>query len=169
MVVVAEVKVQVEIPNEVWARLVAVGGEARVVDPVVVVEPPAPAGTVVLDQAVRRLVEERAPKADAARYLEFLERCVAELGAQPVVPKTGDRPNVNVNPPARRRGARLAVLNVSSGRLAFNGLPPGELSRWAGAEVVEINGTPSHLKVYLAGDAQVEVGLEMVQAVLDRR
>lgn len=94
---------------------------------------------------------------------------MVELGARPVVPKTGDRPNVNVSPPVGRRGARLAVLNVSSGRLAFNALPPGEVARWAGAEVVEINDEPSHLKTYLSSDAQVEVGLEMAQAVLDRR
>lgn len=167
MTVLAEITIRLEVPDDVLARLASVGATIQAA-PV----PSAPAGTTGsggVSAAVRNLVETRAPKAVAGRYLEFLERCVRDLGAQPAVPKSGDRPVVNINPPAGRRGARLAVFNVSSGRLALTDLGPELADEWPSAEVVSINDAPDHLKIYIKDDDHLDTGVEMARAVLERR
>ena len=123
----------------------------------------------VLPDSVRRLVEGRASRVDAPRYLEFLERCATELGAQLEVPKSGDRPYININPPLGRRGGRLASLNVSSSRMGFYALKPEQVRQWPHAEVVSNNGEPTYLKLYLRTKELFSEGLEMTQAVLDQR
>ena len=87
MATLFEVTVRVEIPDEVLAKLDADGSELRVASTGVKAEEAAEEDReAALPEVVRRLVEGRAPKPDASRYLEFLERCVKELGAQ-LVPR----------------------------------------------------------------------------------
>ena len=169
MATLFEVTVRVEIPDEVLAKLDADGSELRVASTGVKAEEAAEEDReAALPEVVRRLVEGRAPKPDASRYLEFLERCVKELGAQLAVPKTGDRPYVNINPPAGRRGGRLASLNVSTGRVGFYALDPEQVGQWTHAEVVTNNGQPTYLRLPPHQRSHAE-GLEMTQAVLDQR
>jgi hypothetical protein len=122
-----------------------------------------------LSHAVVRMVEERSPRTEAARYRRFLERCAAELGARPVTPESGDRAYININPPAGVRGSRLCALTLSSGRLAFHSMAPELAKEWPDAEPVSINGTPTYVRIYLRGDEQVEQAMAMTRAVLDER
>lgn len=122
-----------------------------------------------LSQQVVRMVEERSPRAESARYRRFLERCVEEIGARPATPDTGDRPYININPPGGVRGARLGALTLTSGRLAFHGMAPGLADRWPDAEPVSVNGEPSYVRIYLHGDDQLEQAMSMLRTVLEER
>lgn len=118
--------------------------------------------------AIRALLT-RAPRTDVIRYTRFLERCVEQVGAQLVPPESGDRAYVNINPPAGVRGARLAALTLTSGRLAFHGMTPELAQHWGHAEVVNVNGEPAYVRIYLRGDEQVEQAMQMLEHELDRR
>ena len=126
-------------------------------------------GDDVLLPGVVARVRASAPRPLSTVFLDYLRRCVTELGARPAEPSTGTRPNVNVNAPVGVRGARLASFNVSSGRLAFRDLKPDELEHFPGAQVVSINDKPDHLKVYLGSADDLERAMSMTRAVLDRR
>lgn len=123
----------------------------------------------LLPARVRRLLEDRAPRAKVALYRTYLERCVRELGAQPAPPGTGDRDYINVNPPPSVRGARLSALTVSSGRLALHSMAPELADRWPAAEVVTVKGEPSYVRIYLHDDEHVEQALDMTRTVLEQR
>ncbi|MDQ3715401.1 MAG: hypothetical protein M3381_05120 [Actinomycetota bacterium] len=122
-----------------------------------------------LSQPVVRMVEERSPRTESARYRRFLVRCVEELGARPATPNTGDRPYVNINPPAGVRGARLGALTLTSGRLAFHGMSPELADNWPDAEPVSVNGKPTYVRIYLRGDEQLEQGMSMLRTLLEER
>jgi hypothetical protein len=124
---------------------------------------------VLLSARVRRLLEERAPRGKVALYRAYLERCVQELGAQPVPPETGNRGYINVNPPTNVRGARLSALNLSSGRLALHSMLPEMADRWPDAEVVTVNDEPSYVRIYLRESEHLEQALDMTRTVLQQR
>jgi len=111
----------------------------------------------------------RAPRVHVIRYTRFLERCVEQVEAQLAPPESGDRAYVNINPPAGVRGARLAALTLSSGRLAFHGMAPERAGDWSHAEVVNINGEPTYVRIYLHDDEHVEQAMEMLAHELENR
>lgn len=91
---------------------------------------------------------------------------VPSVGAAVDGPGIGAYSNVN---PATGRGARLCALTLSSGRLAFHSMAPELANEWADAEPVDINGQPTHVRIYLRGDEQVEQTVSMIKAVLEEQ
>jgi hypothetical protein len=121
-----------------------------------------------LPASVLRLVRQSAPSDRVELYTIFLKRCVADLGARVTAPSSGDRPNVNIRPPAGSTGGRLATLNASSGRLAVF-LNPELAAECPGAEVVMVKGEPAHLRIHLQDDVRVGQALRMVQKCMQSR
>ena len=120
-----------------------------------------------LPEAVDEMLSLRAPHAQAPLYRRFLHRCQSELGATLATPTSGDRPYLNINPPAGRRGGRLAALNLTSGRLHVQ-LDPARAGEWQHAQVVTNNGEPAYLRVYLDDESAADA-FDMVRAVLANR
>jgi len=138
----------------------------------VATEPPLATATSSvpdLDPAVTDQVTTNASKAQAPALLDYLRRCVIELGARPEVPTSGNRPGINLNPPVGVRGARLASIYVPSGRVAFREIAPSEVGDFEGAEIVENNRVPDHVKIYLNTEQDVDRAMVLTKAVLDRR
>lgn len=122
----------------------------------------------LIPDRVADMVDENAPRSEVALYRSYLERCVEELGAQLAPPSTGDRVYVNVLPPGRVRGGRLAALNPRTGRVHCN-LSPDMVDDWPHAEVVYQNGEPTYLRIYLRSDDDVEQAVDMARTSLDLR
>lgn len=120
-----------------------------------------------LPDPVEEMLNLRAPHAEAGLYRRFLERCHVELDVTIATPASGDRPSLNIYPPAGRRGGRLAALNVKSGRLHVK-LDPARRSEWQHAEVITNNGQPVDLRVYLTDESAPDA-LDMVRAALTSR
>ena len=120
-----------------------------------------------IDDTVARL---RAHGAELlGEVAQYLRRCVIELGARPEVPTSGNRPGINLNPPVGVRGARLASIYVPSGRVAFRDIAPSEVGDFEGAEIVENNRVPDHVKIYLNTEQDVDRAMVLTKAVLERR
>lgn len=120
-----------------------------------------------LPDPVEEMLNLRAPHAEAGLYRRFLEQCQVDLDATIATPASGDRPTLNIYPPAGRPGGRLAALNVKSGRLHVK-LDPARKSEWQHAEVITDNGQPVDLRVYLT-DESASDALDMVRAALANR
>lgn len=161
MTTVLKITVSIELPEDQPAPKIEVSAE-----------PPLAKTTSSvpdLDPGVAAQVTTNGKKSQAPAMQEYLRRCVTELGARPEVPTSGSRPGININPPAGVRGGRLASIYVPSGRVAFRDLKPDEAADFDGAEIVENNGVPDHVKIYLHDDRAVEQALVATKAVLDRR
>ena len=117
-------------------------------------------------ESVRDLVVERSPSKRVDLNMQFLQRCASALPVRLAIPSA--RPVVDIYPAALGKGGRLASFNVSSGRLAvFH--KPALVAHWPDAEVVELNGKPNHLRIYLHSQLHVDQALQMVQQLMQQR
>jgi hypothetical protein len=121
-----------------------------------------------IPQAVIKIIEANASRAEAPIFTSFLEQC-AGLGLRVEPPSSGSRPYCNVMPAlGSRNGKRLSNVHLRSGRVGVD-LPPADVDKWNGAEVVYNHGTADRLRIYLKDEEHVAEAVKMVTAAVERR
>lgn len=119
--------------------------------------------------AIEAFVNNNGPRSLLGYELEFLRRCVADLGLSPELPDTNaPRTYVNLFPPKGYGAKRAGVLETRTGRADLY-CSPEHVNGRRFAEEITNNGVAVAVKVYLKSPEAVDEAIELAQLVLEER
>lgn len=132
-------------------------------------EAPGPAETAASETGpARDLIAAHAVPRDESLQQELLERLEVEFELVPRRPRTGDRPYLNLYPPAKYGASRVGNIAIRSSRFyAVCDVKRLEehLREIPEAEIAE----DKYLTVYLRSDADIDVAMRLMRCAMEDR